>query len=171
MSSRTVNRIPAKFFATKGAGSSDNQIHAGSYHMALHEAGISDYNIQTYSSVLPACAREVMMKDADLPEFGSEMMTIMAVANGKKGERISAGIVHAWMYDFTGKKIGGLVCEVSGKMDRESLRTDLQTAILELHSRTYGQYKLGDLRFLTNEYEVDKAYGTVLTALCFTEYK
>ena len=30
--------------------------HAGSYHMALYDAGISDFNIMTYSSVIPATA-------------------------------------------------------------------------------------------------------------------
>ena len=51
------NLIPNTFFTTKGSGESDLEKHAGSYHMALYDAGIADYNIMVYSSVLPATAR------------------------------------------------------------------------------------------------------------------
>ena len=36
-----ANRIPKDFFITSGIGESDLAIHAGSYHLALREAGIS----------------------------------------------------------------------------------------------------------------------------------
>ena len=170
MSSRSRNRIPAKYFVTQGSGSSDNQVHAGSYHMALHAAGISDFNIQTYSSVLPACAKEVSMEDAHLPKFGSEMMTIMAVANGERGDYICAGITYGWLYKGS-RKIGGLVCEVTGKMSTTDMLVKLHTALHELHERTYGQYELKCVSTIVEPFHVDKAFGTALVALCFTEYK
>lgn len=138
--------------------------------MALHAAGISDFNIQTYSSVLPACAKEVAMKDARLPRFGSEMMTIMAVANGERGDYICAGITYGWLYKGR-KKIGGLVCEVTGKMSTTDMLVKLHTALHELHERTYGQYELKCVSTIVEPFHVDKAFGTALVALCFTEYK
>ena len=45
MSKYVGNLIPHTFFVTKGSGESDLELHAGSYHMALHDAGISDFNI------------------------------------------------------------------------------------------------------------------------------
>ena len=47
------NRIPKDFFITGGIGQSDITVHAGSYHLALREAGIEPYNIMVYSSKLP----------------------------------------------------------------------------------------------------------------------
>lgn len=67
MSKMVANLIPNTFFITKGSGESDLELHAGSYHMALYDAGISDFNIMTYSSVLPATAKLVTMDDIDLP--------------------------------------------------------------------------------------------------------
>lgn len=170
MSRSTRNRVPAKYFVTCGSGDSDNQVHAGSFHMALHEAGISDFNIQTYSSVLPACAKEVSREAAKLPKFGSEMMTIMAVANGEKGDFICAGITYGWLYEGR-KKIGGLVCEVSGKMEVETLAEELEKALTELHERTYRQYELKDIQTHIMPHRVGRKHGTALVAICFTQYK
>ena len=92
------NRIPHEFIVTQGSGCSEYAIHPGSYHMALHDAGIAEFNIMNYSSVLPATAKLVTRDEVDMPPYGSELCTIMAVANGYYGEHISAGIIFAWMY-------------------------------------------------------------------------
>lgn len=138
--------------------------------MALHEAGISDFNIMTYSSVLPACAEEVPKDEARLPVFGSEMMTIMATAHGEKGDHICAGIIYGWMYDKD-KKVGGLVCEVAGVMEIDDICGKLEAAIYELHDRTYAQYELRDIHLYVEPHKVSKAHGTALVAICFTEFK
>ena len=98
MSKYVGNLIPHTFFVTKGSGESDLELHAGSYHMALHDAGISDFNIMVYSSVLPATAHIASMDEIDLPPFGSELKTILAVSHGQQDEFVSAGVVYAWMY-------------------------------------------------------------------------
>jgi len=52
-------RIPSKFFCTKGSGESDfgsgsgDPYEAGSYDSALNKAGIENYNIVKYTSVMP----------------------------------------------------------------------------------------------------------------------
>ena len=53
------NRIPKDFFWTTGSGESDITIHAGSFHLALKEAGISNFNIMSYSSIMPGIAKEI----------------------------------------------------------------------------------------------------------------
>ena len=97
------SRIPKDYFIAKGKGQSDITVHAGSYHLALRDAGIEMCNIMTYSSILPAVAAVV-----EKPErlvHGSVMETIMAVSNKKKGERATAGIMYGWLYDkVTGEK-------------------------------------------------------------------
>ena len=52
-------RIPKDYFVTSGAGESDITIHAGSYHLALKDAGIERCNIMTYSSILPSIANRI----------------------------------------------------------------------------------------------------------------
>ena len=156
MVKKVGNLIPNTFFITKGSGESDLEKHAGSYHMALYDAGISDFNIMTYSSVIPATAHLATMDELDLPPFGSEMKTIMAVSHGYQDEFVSAGVVYAWMYkdENFDEKVGGLVCEVSGRYRIE----------------TYGKYYLGELNFITEGITIEKRYGTALAALCFVDF-
>src|SRR5699024_7217157 len=59
------NRVPETYFETTGSGESDVTIHAGSYHLALREAGIEMANIMTYSSILPATARRIAYPGRD----------------------------------------------------------------------------------------------------------
>jgi arginine decarboxylase len=163
------NRIPNEFFLTRGKGDSDLEIHAGSYHMALYDAGISNYNIISYSSVLPATAREVDFKIDDIP-FGSELNTIISVNNGEESEFLSAGIAYGWLYDEYGIKLGGLACEVSGNYPLDELEWRLNMVINDLHSKTYSKYNLRDIKLLTNSFIPQKRYGTVLVAMCFRNF-
>ena len=161
MSKYVGNLIPHTFFVTKGSGESDLELHAGSYHMALYDAGISDFNIMVYSSVLPATAHIASMDEIDLPPFGSELKTILAVSHGQQDEFVSAGIVYAWMYadENFDQKVGGLVCEVSGRYRIEELEARLIRVINDLHQKTYSQYYL------------EKRYGTALAGLCFIDFQ
>ena len=162
MSKYVGNLIPHTFFITKGSGESDLELHAGSYHMALHDAGISDFNIMVYSSVLPATAHIASMDEIDLPPFGSELKTILAVSHGQQDEFVSAGVVYAWMYadENFDKKVGGLVCEVSGRYRIEELEARLIRVINDLHQKTYAHYYLGELNFVTEGITIEKRYGT-----------
>jgi arginine decarboxylase len=165
------NRIPHEFFETKGIGESALEQHAGSYHMALYSAGIADYNIMTYSSVLPKDAELVDIDRVNEIPFGSELMTIMAVCHKEESALCSAGIVYAWMYDDSGEQVAGLVCEVSGGYPEDELTYRLEQVILELHMATYSHWKLGELRFIINSFIPQKRYGTALAALCFVSFK
>jgi len=164
------NRIPKDYFVTTGSGESDITIHAGSYHLALKTAGIEMANIMTYSSILPGIANEIP-KPAHITH-GSVVESIMAVANGRKGELLSAGIIYGWLYDrYSGEKYGGLVCEHNGNYADEQIRKLLKESINELYVNGFNeQYELRNIRLVTESCQPEKEYGTALVALCFTSY-
>ena len=165
------NRIPFEYFLTKGKGSSDLEVHAGSYHLALYDADICNFNIQTYSSILPKTAKKITKEVIKTMPFGSELYTIMSCVHGKKGEYISCGIIFGELIDDNDEKIGSLVCEVAGNYDEETvLRKRLVDTLEDLHKRTYSHYKLGETKLITNSYVSDKEHGTCLVALCFTSF-
>ncbi len=164
------NRIPKDYFVTKGTGQSDITIHAGSYHLALKEAGIEMANIMTYSSILPSIATKI-----DRPshiEHGAVMETIMAAANGNEGEVTSAGIIYGWLRDRqSGERYGGLVCEHNGNFGEQELVDKLEASLNELYFNGFEEkYALGEIEKITSSFIPRKKYGTALVALCFVNY-
>ena len=164
------NRIPKDYFVTTGFGESDITVHAGSYHLALKSAGIEMANIMTYSSILPKIANEVP-KPRQITH-GAVVESIMAVANGNKGELLNAGITYGWLYDRkTGDKFGGLVCEHNGNYTDEEIRSLLGGSLKELYINGFEeQFDLRDILMITQSCQPTKKYGTALVALCFTNY-
>jgi arginine decarboxylase len=164
------NRIPKDYFVTTGIGQSDVAIHAGSYHLALKDAGIEMANIMTYSSILPGMATEIS-RPSDITH-GEVMETIMAVANGNRGERVSAGIIYGWLTEKkTGQRYGGLVCEHNGNYTEEELERLLHSSINELYTNGFEErFSLGSLNVIKRSFVPLKTYGTALVALCFTSY-
>ena len=164
------NRIPKDYFVTTGIGESDITIHAGSYHLALKDAGIEMANIMTYSSILPGMATEVPRPET--VTHGEVMESIMAVANGNRGERISAGIIYGWLKERkTGQRYGGLVCEQNGNFPENELERLLHLSLNELYTNGFEEdFTLGELNVIKRSFVPLKTYGTVLVALCFTNY-
>lgn len=164
------NRVPKDFFITTGAGQSDITIHAGSYHLALRDAGIDRCNIMTYSSILPSIATEI-----DKPNnlvHGSVMETIMACANSKKGQRATAGIIFGWLYDKkTDEKYGGLVCEYNGHLSEEEAGKNLKMSLMELYENGYSEdFEIRNVRLVTRSFTPTKKFGTAIVSLCFVNY-
>jgi arginine decarboxylase len=166
------NRIPKDYFLTSGCGQSDITVHAGSYHLALKAAGIEMANIMTYSSILPSIATQVEKPKKGEIVHGCVMESIIAAANGNKGERVSAGIIYGWLYDkTTGEKYGGLVCEHNGNYTLEELKDKLNLSLQELYVNGFDdQFYLKDIVVTTESFVPDKEYGTALVAICFTNY-
>lgn len=164
------NRIPKDYFVTKGRGESDIAVHAGSYHLALKDAGIEMCNIMAYSSLLPAVANEI--KKPENLTHGSVMGVIMAVANSMKGERATAGIVYGWLYDKNKcQKHGGLVCEYSASLTEEETKKQLMASLEELYINGYSEdYHLKDIKIITESILPKKKYSTALVSLCFTNH-
>jgi arginine decarboxylase len=165
----TGNRIPHEFFITQGSGESDITIHAGSFHLALCQAGIGMKNIVPYSSVLPGEAKQIPMP-ADLKQ-GDVMEAILAAGHCRMGERITAGMAIGWLYEKnSGLKYGGLVSELSGNYPVEEIKHKLNESILEIYQHGYESYDLVDLQLITETFVPHKQYGTALVALCFNTY-
>ena len=119
------NRIPKDFFVTKGHGESDITVHAGSYHLALKDAEIEMANIITYSSILPKIATKISKPKSI--EHGCVIESIMAVATGKRGERVTSGIIYGWLHHKkTKEKYGGLVCEHNGNYTKREVEEKLR---------------------------------------------
>lgn len=164
------NRIPNEFFITSGKGESDIAIHAGSYHLALKDAGIDKFNIMTYSSILPKNATRILKpKNIDLT-YGSVMETICSVKHIQKDAYGCAGLIFGWLFDKrTGEKFGGLVCESNGEDDL-MLGYELKASLGELYEGYESDYHLRDIEILINSMTPKKKYGTVLISICFVNY-
>lgn len=137
------NLVPRNFFVTSGVGQSKNTVHAGSFHVALRDARIEPFNIQTYSSILPAVPKElsdmvagssytgngrtpVRCEEISIEDglarlvHGQELQTIMANGTVKgNGKRITVGIVYDRFVPEDGIDRGGLVCEYSNEENPE----------------------------------------------------
>lgn len=163
-------RIPKDYFVTQGRGQSDITVHAGSYHLALRNAGIEMCNIITYSSILPACATEVE-QPSDLIH-GSVLETIMAVSTAERGERATAGIVWGWLHDRHDRHIhGGLVCEYNGSLCEEDAQDQLRMSLVELYENGYSdEYRLQDITLHMDSFIPAKRFGTVVVSLCFVNH-
>ena len=171
------NRIPKSFFITKGTGESDLENHAGSYHIALKNAGIEVCNIMTYSSILPDIAKRIEKPKSF--QHGEVMKSIISEMSGKKGEHISSGIIYGWLKSKLNpyKKYRGLVCEIKGNYSIEKLKEKLQASLTELYTCVTDNslafsddYDLVNIEIITNELQITKEHGTCLTALCFCNY-
>jgi arginine decarboxylase len=164
------NRIPKDFFITEGTGQSDITVHAGSYHLALRDAGIEMCNIMTYSSILPAAASEIA-KPQQLTH-GSVMETIMAVANANAGTRATAGIIWGWLFNkSTGERHGGLVCEYNGSLPEAEAQSQLEESLRELYTNGYsGDFEMEGTRLALLSFVPEKRFGTALVSLCFLNY-
>lgn len=164
------NRVPRDYFVTSGVGQSELTIHAGSYHFALLDAGIESANHMTYSSILPAGAREVPRDTVEIVH-GEVMESITAVQSARYGDAATAGLVWGWMYDDEGERMGGLVCEYSGSMPKHEAEEHLREMLVDLHKGSYAQWRLDDVRVLVRTITPNQMYGTALVALCFVNHE
>jgi arginine decarboxylase len=164
-------RIPKDFFITSGSGQSDITIHAGSYHLALKDAGIEMCNIMNYSSILPKIANEISRPE--YLEHGAVMETISAVSNCEKGNRATASIIFGWLYDkTTNEKYGGLVCEYNGNKTPQEAEHELKQSLNELYTNGFDdKFDLKDITINTKSITPEKKFGTALVSLCFVSYQ
>ncbi len=162
-------RIPKDYFVTTGRGESDITIHAGSYHLALRNAGIEMCNIITYSSILPACANEVQRPSELI--HGSVLETIMAVSTSRGGKRATAGIIWGWLHAKSGEKHGGLVCEYNGALPKERAEKQLRESLHELYANGYSEdFRLGGTELQIESFVPQKRFGTAIVSLCFLNH-
>jgi arginine decarboxylase len=165
-------RIPKEYFWVIGWGESDVGIETGSYDAALHMAGIEDYNVLLYTSVLPPEAAEL----PHLPDIhhGSVLEGILAVQHtDKPGTRITAGLLLAKVYRNSDNTfLGGFACEYAGTGSVEEAETNLREAMQQLFARRYQTrfYKLEFGKSVVRTYTPKKSFGTILVGIGFASY-
>ncbi len=165
-------RIPKDYFWTIGWGESDVGIETGSYDAALTMAGIENFNIMLYTSVLPPEATEI----SQLPDIhhGSVLEGIMAIQHtDKPGTRITAGVLLAKVFRTTDQSfLGGFACEYAGNDDTGHAEANLQEAMRQLFARRYSSdlYRLELGKIVVRTFVPSKAFGTVLVGIGFSSY-
>ena len=146
------NRIPYKYFLTRGQGESDAgskglPAETGSYDAALNSAGIEDANIVKYTSVIPPGATEISReKGTQSIRWGEVMEAIMAQANGKTGDTISAAVMITSVHNSKGEYIGSFACEYSGSGTENEAKEALGLSISGMiERRGYGKTAPADV--------------------------
>lgn len=177
-------RIPTAYFATTGTGQSDQGIppdpyETFSYDLALLEAGIENFNVVYYTSVLPPESYEVALASVK-PHIhhGSVLETIMAKAGGVKGDTVCAGVGRVWAKDSSGKIIGGFAAEYervySGQtVDKGTAASEARkqlAASLNHELSIRGLTQDGDMRYDITSLIITKKYGMALSALGFVGF-
>jgi len=164
------NPIPWHWFSTSGVGESDVTVHAGSFDAAMKDAGIPNYNMVEYSSLLPSIAERVDVPKNDI--HGRRLDCIMAASTVKKGETAVAGLIKGDVYNNRGEHIGGLVAEHSDNFETEDAKKNLRTSLHEMFRIRYPKtYKIRNEEILGLESTTaTKKYATAVAVLGFVDY-
>ena len=178
-------RIPTAYFATSGTGQSDEGIppdpyETFSYDLALQAAGIDNFNVVYYTSVLPPESYEVPIATVK-PYFnhGAVLESIMAKAGGYRGDTVAAGVGRVWAIDpGTGKKVGGFAAEYERIYDRQKVSPEqAEKDAIEQLSKSLeheldirGLKQKGDMKFNVTSLYIEKKYGIALAALGFVNF-
>ena len=189
------NRIPIEYFITKGKGQSDYgsegfPYEGGSYDAALTDAGISQVNIMTYTSLIPPDAIEVSQKEGKSRlSFGSVMESILSIMNGQKGQQVIAALLITKIYDKKLNLLGSFVIEYGGFHNDVGKAQSLlfHQLVNMIKNRRLGCLKMENLKmnhliqtdagyfvepfkFIREHQKINKKYGTVIVAICFTMF-
>jgi arginine decarboxylase len=173
------NRVPLAYFVTSGYGDTDSgggidPWETGSYDLALEMAEIENFNICTYTSVLPRQAYEVPIEVARRHfEHGAVLEAILASMNGTTGEIITAGVGRVYVYKrSSGEYLGGFAAEYEGHADPEGapkvLRQDLEDMLKRRYQSDAFEFRFGRPAFASHR--IRRSYGTVLAGLCWLTY-
>jgi arginine decarboxylase len=165
-------RIPKDYFWVIGWGESDVGIETGSYDAALTMAGIENFNVMLYTSVLPPEAVEL----AQLPAIhhGSVLEGIIAIQHtDRPATRVTAGVLLAKVFRTSDQSfLGGFACEYAGGATVEAAEQNLRTAMHELFARRYDAtlYRLEFGKSVIRTFTPTRQFGTVLVGIGFATY-
>ena len=149
--------LPREYFVTTGAGES-NTSALNAFDNALIAAEISQCNLVPVSSIIPVDAVEVERK---VVEAGSITFVVMARFEGKRGQKISAGIG----YLRPRNEKYGTVVEATGRMSRITLERRISKTLDEVIG-VRGLEGSGS-KIVTKDFEIKMKYGSVISALVF----
>jgi arginine decarboxylase len=150
--------IPKEFFVTSGKATSQvSELNA--FDLALKNAGISQCNIVSVSSVLPPECQE--RKWTDIP-IGSITFAVVARMDGKEDTTISAGI--AWTWEKNKKY--GIVAEAHGNMNQKTLKETLEWKIKEMAK--IREIQIDEIKYQIETLKVpENNYASVIAALVY----
>jgi len=177
-------RIPCEYVVVKGRGQSSadtgaDHFETSAYDIALLDAGIENFNVMMYTSVLPPQSKEITMQEAQdrgLIRHGAVLETIKAEMDGVQGEFLCTGVGRIWVYRLVeGEKelIGGFAAEYEGNSSEEKAAKTLLADLKGIVQRRYGgqpDIVTGPPEIDTCSMIVDEDYGVCFTALCFLTY-
>lgn len=172
-------RVPKDYFLATGAGDTNegggtDPWETGSYDLALEEAGIENFNVVAYTSVIPAEATEVKYQDVKKTfHHGAVLETIMAKMDGVQGDRISAGVALMKVRRLSdGYVIGGWAAEYKGHADEEGVKKVLKSDLEGMFKRRFPKddHEMFELKYIVRVHEVENSYGTVLSSICFCSF-
>ena len=188
-------RTPVSYFITKGKGQNDYgstgiPYEGGSYDKALTVAGISNFNILTYSSMIPPNCRRIDKKlGLDKISFGCVLETIKAEMNGTKGQEVIAALLLTKILDPSGKELVTFVLEYGDNHNSSSKALELMFHQLKnmIQNRGFGtldfrQLKMGNKiktskgyiiqpqEFIHESLNITKNFGSVVVVIAFTEF-
>lgn len=165
-------RIPRKYFICHGHGESSIDWHCGSYHDALMECGVENYNIMQYSSIIPLGAERVEKPKEYV--HGSVLEAIECRCDTTAGIPCAAGIIFGLLVDKETKEAhGGIVCEIKqpDSDDKELLREKLYKALQALHMKKYDKkYDLSYTETIIDAFTPKEKFGTALSLIGFCSY-
>ncbi len=149
--------IPKAFFVT-GGKAAGRVSELNTFDMALKNAGIEQCNLVSVSSIIPPECVEI--EPIKLP-IGAITYVVLSKAHGK-GRIISTGIT--WGKDVESGY--GIVAEVSGNMNYDTLKTKLDERLQEMAN--IRGIKLGKVRHRIETLKVpSNCYGCVVVALVY----
>lgn len=177
-------RIPTAYIATTGTGQSDQGIppdpyETFSYDLALQAAGIENFNVMYYTSVLPPESYEVPIESVKQNfHHGTVLEAILAKAGGVKGDTVSAGIGRVWAINAKGEFIGGFAAEYERiysqkKIDAETAKKDAAAQLkksLNHELSIRGLKQRGEMKYNITSLNIEKNYGVALAALGFINF-
>jgi arginine decarboxylase len=135
-------------------------------------AGIENYNVMLYTSVLPPEAAELH----ELPNIhhGSVLEGIIAGQHAEKpGTRITAGLLLAKVHHLSdGSYLGGFAGEYAGHGSVEEANANLQEGMHQLFAQRY-KSKFCRLEFgksVVRTFTPEKSFGAILVGIGFASY-
>ena len=165
-------RTPKDYFWVIGWGESDVGIEIGSYDAALTMAGIENFNVMLYTSVLSPEAIEL----PHLPDihYGSVLEGIIAVQHtDPPATRITAGPLLTRVLRKSDESYsGGFACEYAGNGSIEEAEANLREAMQQLFARLYQTrfYEREFRKSLVRTHTPEKSFGTIVVGVGFASY-
>lgn len=145
-------------------GTATGPTETASYDAALAEAGVHDYNLVHFSSVLPeGTTLDLVGTAPTLGPVGARLQVVEARATARGPTTVSAGL--AWATTQSGQ---GILYEESGETDSETIRDHLDEGIEVGKTLRDWPFEDGGRRVATVDADEDE-YATAVVVAAYDE--